>query len=167
MGLALATPHSASHSGGDGLPPGELVPRRRGASPRRMMAPSRSCQGIKCLRTGAGARVRGALERGGPCSRGERAFERGGSRSRGGAGPRARRSLLEVSVPPRTGQSLPEGGAHPRARRSLLEGIFEWAALVGRWGPPRCGPCPAWLGEVCLALLRVLSGDFPVIKGGP
>jgi hypothetical protein len=35
--------------------------------------------------------------------------------------------------------------------------------LVGRWGPPRRGPCPAWLGEVCLALLHVLSGDFPVV----
>jgi hypothetical protein len=53
---------------------------------------------------------------------------------KGGADPRARRSLLEVSAPPRTGRSPPEGGAHPRARRSLLEGIFEWAALVGRWG---------------------------------
>jgi hypothetical protein len=52
----------------------------------------------------------------------------------GGVDPRARRSLLEVSAPPRTGRSPPEGGAHPRARRSLLEGIFEWAALVGRWG---------------------------------
>jgi hypothetical protein len=85
------------------------------------MAPPRRCQGIKCPRTGAGARVRSALERGRP-------------RSRGGAGPRARRSLLEVSVPPQTGRSPPEGGAHTRARRSLLEGIFEWAALVGRWG---------------------------------
>jgi hypothetical protein len=35
-----------------------------------MMAPSRRCQGVKCPRTGAGARVRGALERGGACSRG-------------------------------------------------------------------------------------------------
>jgi hypothetical protein len=52
----------------------------------------------------------------------------------GGADPRARRSLLEVSAPPRAGRSLPEGGAHPQERRSLLEGIFEWAALVGRWG---------------------------------
>jgi hypothetical protein len=86
---------------------------------------------------------------------------------RGGAGPRARRSQLEVSVPPRTGRSLPDGGAHPRARRSLLEGIFERAALVGRWGPPRRGSCPAWLGEVCLASLCVLIGGFPVVKGDP
>jgi hypothetical protein len=52
----------------------------------------------------------------------------------GGADPRARRSLLEVSAPPRTGRSPPEDGVCPRARRSLLEGIFEWAALVGRRG---------------------------------
>jgi hypothetical protein len=31
----------------------------------------------------------------------------------------------------------------------------------------RPGPYPAWLGKVCLALLRVLSGDFPVVKGDP
>jgi hypothetical protein len=106
--------------------------------------------------------VRGALERGGPRSRGASPRARR-TLFEGGAGPRARWSLLEVSVPPRTGRSLPEGGARPRARRSLLEGIFEKAALVGRWGPLRCGSCPAWLGEVCLALLHVLSGDFPVI----
>jgi hypothetical protein len=52
----------------------------------------------------------------------------------GGADPRARRSLLEASAPPRAGRSPPEGGVHPRVRRSLLEGIFEWAALVDRWG---------------------------------
>jgi hypothetical protein len=52
----------------------------------------------------------------------------------GGADPRVRRSPLEVSVLPRTGRSPPEGGVCPRARRSLLEGIFEWAALVGRQG---------------------------------
>jgi hypothetical protein len=31
----------------------------------------------------------------------------------------------------------------------------------------RPGPYPAWLGKVCLALLWVLSGDFPVDKGDP
>jgi hypothetical protein len=31
----------------------------------------------------------------------------------------------------------------------------------------RRGPYPAWLGKVCLALLQVLSGDFPVVKGDP
>jgi hypothetical protein len=29
------------------------------------------------------------------------------------------------------------------------------------------GSYPAWLGKVRLALLRVLSGDFPVVKGDP
>jgi hypothetical protein len=52
----------------------------------------------------------------------------------GDADPRARRSPLVVSAPPRTGRSPPEGGVCPRARRGLLEGIFEWAALVGRQG---------------------------------
>jgi hypothetical protein len=159
-------PHSSSHSGGDGIPPGELVRWYRGVSPRRMMVPPRRCQGIKCQRTGAGARAWSTLERGGPRSRGASPRARR-TPFEGGAGPRARRSLLEVSVPPRTGRSLPEGGTHPRARRSLLEGIFERAALVGRWGPPRRGSCPAWLGKVCLALWHVLSGDFLVVKGDP
>jgi hypothetical protein len=52
----------------------------------------------------------------------------------GDADPRARRSPLEVSASPGMGRSPPEGGVCPRARRSLLEGIFEWAALVGRQG---------------------------------
>jgi hypothetical protein len=29
------------------------------------------------------------------------------------------------------------------------------------------GPYPAWLDKVCLALLQVLSGDFPIVKGDP
>jgi hypothetical protein len=74
-----------------------LVQQDRGVSPRRMMAPPRRCQSIKCPypRTGTGVRVRSALERGGACSReactlerGEAcsreacALERGGARSR-------------------------------------------------------------------------------------
>jgi hypothetical protein len=31
----------------------------------------------------------------------------------------------------------------------------------------RRGPYPTWLGKVCLALLWVLSGDFPAVKGDP
>jgi hypothetical protein len=73
---------SPPHSDGDRLPPGELVRRHRGASPGRMMAPPRRCQGIKRPRTGAGARARSALERGGPRSRAERTLERGGACSR-------------------------------------------------------------------------------------
>jgi hypothetical protein len=67
------------------------------------------------------------------CARAERPRARR-SLLEGGADPRARQSLLEVSAPPRTGRSPPEGGVFPRTRRSLLEGIFEWAALVGRQG---------------------------------
>jgi hypothetical protein len=99
-GTGTSPAAESPHSGGDGLPPGEMVRRHRGASPKCMMAPPRRCQGIKCPRTGAGARVRSALERGGPCSRAERTLERGGARSRqadplerGGARPREARIL--------------------------------------------------------------------------
>jgi hypothetical protein len=84
-------------------------------SPRRMMAPSRRCQGIKCMRTRAGARVRSALERGGPRSRAGRTLERGGARSR-------------------EAHPLEWGGARPREARILERseacprGVFEWAA---------------------------------------
>jgi hypothetical protein len=72
------------HSGGDGFPPRELVRQDRGASPRRMMAPPRLCQSIKCPypREGMGVRVRSALERGGACSRAARTLEQGGACSR-------------------------------------------------------------------------------------
>jgi hypothetical protein len=81
----------------------------------------------------------------------------------GGAGPRARQEPARGKCSPSSGTEPTRGGAYPRARRSLLEGFFEKAALVGRWGPPRRGSCPAWLGEVCLASLHVLSGDSPVV----
>jgi hypothetical protein len=119
------------HSDEDGLPSGELVRQDRGANPGRMMAPSRRCQGVKCPRTGAGARVRGALERGGPWLRAGRTLEQGGACSRGN-GPSNEAAPLEGSAPPRTGRTPLEGGAHPRARRSLSGGIFKRAALVGR-----------------------------------
>jgi hypothetical protein len=111
------------HSGGDGFPPRELVQQKRGVSPRRMMAPLGRCQNIKCPYPAYGnGRARAE------CPRARR------SPLEGGADPRARRSPLEVSAPPRMGRSPPEGGVCPRARRSLLEGIFKWAALVGRQG---------------------------------
>jgi hypothetical protein len=86
----------------------------------------------------------------------------------GGADPRARRGLLEGGAPPRTGRSPPEGGVCPRAGRSLFEGIFEWAALVGCqatvvWAMP----CVLKQGAFGLGLLRVLSGDSPVVLRGP
>jgi hypothetical protein len=150
-GLAPTTPHSPSHSGGDGLPPGELVRRHRGTSPRRMMAPPRCCQGIKCPRTGAGACARSALERSGPRPRAERTLERGGARSR-------------------EAHPLERGGARPREARVLERGEAcsrgpSGGPPGGPLGPLWRGPCPAWLSKACLALafLRVLSGDFPVV----
>jgi hypothetical protein len=67
------------------VPPRELVQQDRGVSPRRMMAPPRRCQSIKCLypHAGTGVRVRSALERGGARSREVCALERGGACSRG------------------------------------------------------------------------------------
>jgi hypothetical protein len=68
-----------------------------------------------------GVRVRGALERGGANSRAARTLERGGACSR-------------------LAHPLERGGAFPREARALerggvcFEGIFEWAALVGRQG---------------------------------
>jgi hypothetical protein len=102
-GLTPAALHSPSHSGGDGLLPGELVRRHRGVSPGLMMAPSRQCQGIKCPCTGAGARVRGALERGGPQPRAGRTLEWGGTRSRG--------SEASSGAEPARGKCCPSNGA--------------------------------------------------------
>jgi hypothetical protein len=77
-------PHSPPQWRG-GVSPRELVQQGRGVSPRRMMAPPRRCQSIKCLYPHAGAvvRVRKGLERGGARSRGPRTLERGGASSRG------------------------------------------------------------------------------------
>jgi hypothetical protein len=107
-GLTPAALHSPSHSGGDGLLPGELVRRHRGTSPGRMMAPSRQCRGVKCPCTGAGACVRGALERGGPRPRAGRTLERGGTCSRG--------SEPSSGAEPARGKCCPSNGAQPRPR---------------------------------------------------
>jgi hypothetical protein len=103
-----------------------------------MMAPPCRCQGIKCPRTGAGARARSALERGGPRSREAHPLERGGAR------PREARTLERGETCSRESSSGPPGGP---------------------LGPSRRGPCPAWLSKayLTLALLRVLSGDFPAV----
>jgi hypothetical protein len=140
------------HSGGDGFPPRELVRQHLGASPRRMMAPHCYGQSIKCPypRTRSGACARDDLERGGACSRAARTLERGGACSRG-------------SFSLESGLSPLEGGVHPRARRSLLEGIFKWAAGAVRatmaWAMPRV----VKRGAFGFGLLRVSSGDSPVV----
>jgi hypothetical protein len=105
---------------------------------------------------GAGARVRGARERGGPRPRAERTLERGGTRSRGSA-PSSGAGPLEGRVAPRAGRnlfekelSLERGGA--RSRRSMPSGEAEPARGVFLGGPPWWasevllrGPCPAGL----------------------
>jgi hypothetical protein len=77
---------------------------------------------------------------------------------------------------PARGKRTPSNGTEPtRGRRASsseakpARGDLRVGRLGGPLGPPRRGPCPAWLGEACLALalLRVLSGDFPVVKGDP
>jgi hypothetical protein len=106
--------------------------------------------------------------------------------------PRARRTPVEGGADPRAGRSLLEGeralerggarlrGAHPLKRdgacsrepRTLERG--EACSRGSSRGSPwwavevlAAGPYPAWLGKVCLALLQVLGGDFPVVKGDP
>jgi hypothetical protein len=136
------TGHAAQspYSGGDGLPLGELVGRHRGASPRRMMAPPRRCQGIKCPRTGVGARVRSALERGGPSSRAERTLERGGARSR-------------------EAHPLERDGARPREARILERG--EDCSRGSSSGSPWCavGASSAWAVS-CMVKRGVFGFDF-------
>jgi hypothetical protein len=115
---------------------------------------------------GAGARVRGALERGEAWSRAGRTLDRGGACSRG--------SVPSNEAEPVRGKRTSSNGTDPaRGRRaSSSEAKPAWGDLQeGRLGGSlrslRHGPYPAWLGKVCLALLRVLSGDFPVVKGTP
>jgi hypothetical protein len=114
-----------------------------------MMAPSCRCQSIKCSRTGTGAHARGALERGGPRSRAGRTLERGGPCSRE-AHPLERSGARPVEA-----RTLERGEAYSRGSSSGPPG--------GPLGPLWCGPYPAWLSEAYLVLLRVLSGDFPVV----
>jgi hypothetical protein len=68
-------------------------------------------------------------------------------------------------VYPRAGRSPLEGGVCPRARRSLLEGIFEWAALVGRGGYRGMGRalCVLKQDAFVFGFLQVLSGIPPFV----
>jgi hypothetical protein len=97
----------------------------------------------------------------------------------GGTDPRARRSLLEGERSlerggPARGKRTPSNGTDPaRGRRASsceakpVRGDLQEGRLGGPLRSLRYGPYPAWLGKVCLALLRVLSGDFPIVKGDP
>jgi hypothetical protein len=138
-----------------GLPPGELVRRHRGASPRRMMAPPRRCQDIKRPRTGA------AHACGVPSS--EADLVRGRSRPSSEAEPaRGKRT-------PSSGTESARGRRAPSSEAEPARGDLRVGRLGGPSGSPRRGPCPAWLVETHLALylLRVLSGDSPGCLRGP
>jgi hypothetical protein len=151
-GLAPAAPHSPPppHSDGDRLPPGELVRRHRGACPGRMMALSRRCQGVKCPRTAAGARARGALERGGPRSRAGRPLERGGACSRG-SGPSSESSPRSREAHPRE-----RDGARPREARILERG--EACSRGCSRGPPWWAvEVPAAWAESCMVRQSVFG----------
>jgi hypothetical protein len=102
-------------------------------------------------RAEAGARALSALERGGPCTREGRTLERGGPRSR------EAHPLERGGVRPREARTLERGETYSRESSSGPPG--------GPLGPMRRGPCPAWLSKAYffLALLRVLSGDFPAV----
>jgi hypothetical protein len=95
----------------------------------------------------------------------------------GGADPRARRSLLEGErALERRGARLREAhplerdGACSREARTLERGkACSRGSSRGSpwWAVEVLGPYPARLGKVCLVLLQVLSGDFPVVKRDP
>jgi hypothetical protein len=90
---------------------------------------------------GAGARVRGARERGGPQPRAGCTLERGETRSR------------EV-LPLERGDARPKGACSLGRGGVRFEGILMWAASMGRRSP--CGPCPAWL-VTCMVRLDIIG----------
>jgi hypothetical protein len=142
------------------------VRRHRGASPSRMMVPPCRCQGIKCPCTGAGARARGALERGGPCSRAERSLERGGASSRG--------SGLSSEAESARGKRTPLNGTEPTRGRRASSSEAKPARgdlRVGRLGGP-LGASAAWVVS-CMVRRGVFSFvscfklGFPSCLRGP
>jgi hypothetical protein len=87
---------------------------------------------------------------------------------------RAGRTLKRGGPRSREAHPLERGGARPREARVLERGETysresSSGPPGGPLGPSRRGPCPAWLSKayLVLALLRVLSGDFPVVLRGP
>jgi hypothetical protein len=90
---------------------------------------------------GAGARVRGARERGGPQPRAGHTLERGETRSRG-------------VLPLERGDARPKGACSLERGGVRFEGILTWAASMGRRSP--CGQCPAWLGT-CMVRLNIIG----------
>jgi hypothetical protein len=86
------------------------------------------------------------------------------------ADPVRGRSGPSSEAEPARGKRAPSNGAEPsQGRRASsseakpARGGLRVGRLGGPLGPPRRALCPAWLGEACLALLWVLSGDSPVV----
>jgi hypothetical protein len=131
-----------------------------------MMAPPCYGQSNKCsyLRTGSGVRARDALERGGACSRAARTLERGGACSReafslerGGVRPREACALERGGARSREACAFERGGA---CSRGSLSGPLWWAVRATVvWAMP----CVVKRGAFGFGLLRVLSGDSPVV----
>jgi hypothetical protein len=103
-------------------------------SPKRMMAPPRRCQSIKCPypRAGTGVRVQSTLERGGAHSREVCTLERGGACSRG---------LL--SGPPWWAAGATAAWAVPRVRLSKMRLALVFAGFKQDF--PICLRGPPWL----------------------
>jgi hypothetical protein len=104
-GLTPAAVHSPSPQWWGWAPPWGVGAAAQGREPRAHDGAVPLCQGVKCPCTGAGARVRGALERGGPRPRAGRTLERGGTRSRG--------SEPSSGAEPARGKCCPSNGAEP------------------------------------------------------
>jgi hypothetical protein len=108
----------------------------------------------------------GALERGGPRSMVGRTLERGGACSRGD-GPSSEAEPVRGKRTPSNGTEPARGRCASSSEAKPARGDLQEGRLGGPLRSPRHGLYPAWLGKVCSALLQVLSGDFPVVKGGP
>jgi hypothetical protein len=118
-----------------------------------MMVPPCYCQNNKCPypRTGSGVHARNALERGGACSRAARTLERGRARSREAL------SLERDGACPREACALERGEA---CSRGSLSGPLRWAVRATvAWAMP----CVLKRGAFGFGLMRVLSGDSPVV----
>jgi hypothetical protein len=100
-------------------------------------------------------RARNALERGEAGSRAARTLERGGARSREAF------SLERGGARPREACALERGGTRSRGS---LSGPLWWAVKATMaWAMP----CVVKRGVFGFGLMRVLSGDPPVVLRGP
>jgi hypothetical protein len=131
-----------------------------------MMAPSCRCQGVKCPCTGAGARVRGALERGGPRSRAGWTLERSGACSRG-SGPSSEAEPAQGKHTTSNGAEPARGGRASWSEAEPARGDLKEGRLGGPSGSLRHGLYPAWLGTLCFGFVVGFKWGFPRCLRGP